>query len=106
MSNPEPPTVRGSSNSARIPASLTSRHNPREGEPAVTNSTRKPAAIRGSRYVNLRIPSKTLIPAGPARVARNRHIDPIDLSYVSAPSPHLFKESVSVTRPVETGCSE
>ena len=52
MSNPEPPTVRGSSNSARIPASLTSRHNPRKGEPAVTKSTWKPAAIRGSRYTN------------------------------------------------------
>jgi hypothetical protein len=106
MSNPELPTVSGSSNSARIPASLTSRHNPRKGEPVVTKSTRKPAAIRGSRYVNLRIPSKALIPAGPARMARNRHINPIDPSYVSAWSLRLFKESTSATSASETRCSE
>jgi hypothetical protein len=95
MSNPEPPTVRGSSNSARIPASLTSRHNPRKGEPAVTKSTWNPAAIRGSRYTNLRIPCKALISAGPARVMRNQHTNPIDPSYLSARTPHLFKESTS-----------
>jgi hypothetical protein len=95
MSNPEPPTVRGSSNSARIPASLTSRHNPRKGEPTVTKSTWNPAAIRGSRYTNLRMPSKTLIPAGLMRVAQNRHTNPIDLLYVSARRPHLFKQLAS-----------
>jgi hypothetical protein len=106
MSSPEPPTVRGSLNSARIPASLTSRHNPRKGEPVVTNSTRKPAVMRGSRYVNLRIRLKALIPPSSAQVARNRHIDPIDASYVSARSPHLFKESASDTWAGDTGGSE
>jgi hypothetical protein len=43
MSNPELPTVRGSSNSARMPASLTSRQNPAIGEPRYENP-------RGSRW--------------------------------------------------------
>jgi hypothetical protein len=95
MSKPEPPTVRGSSNSARIPASLTSRHNPRKGESAVTKSTWNPAAIRGSRNTNLRILGKALTPAVPPLVSRNRHTNPINASYLSAQSPQLFKKSTS-----------
>ena len=95
MSNPVSPTMMGSSNSARIPASLTSRHNPRKGEPPAKKSTWKPVVMRGSRYTNLRILSKSLISVGPARLARDRHANPIGLSYLSARNPHLFKGSSS-----------
>jgi hypothetical protein len=95
MSSPESPTVSGLSNWARIPASLTSRHNPLMGEPAVTKSTWMPTAIRGSRYTNLRILCKALVPAGPTRVLLNRHTTTNDPLYVSAQSGYLFKESTS-----------
>src|ERR1700722_12747562 len=99
MSNPESPTVRGSSNSARMPASLTSRHNPRQGKPPGANSTWKPVVMRGSRYTNLRILSKSLIPVGPARLGHDPYANSIYSWYVSAQNPHLLKQSISNQRP-------
>jgi hypothetical protein len=91
MSNPEPPTMRGSSNSARMPASLTSLHSPRKGAPPATKSTWKPVAMRGSRYTNLRILSKSPLPVGPPQ-ERGERLSQFDLSYVSARNPDFFKE--------------
>src|ERR1700733_6553517 len=99
MSNPESPTVRGSSNSARIPVSLTSRQNPRKGEPPAIKFTGKPVVVRGSRYTNLRILSKSLIPVSPAQAEQDRHANPGNPSYVSARCRHPFKESTSARYP-------
>ena len=74
MSNPELPIVIGSSNSARMPASLTSLQKPRNCGPPLENSTWKPVFMRGSRYTNVRMMSTALIP-GP--------------SYLSAANPIL-----------------
>ena len=79
MSSPELPTVIRSSNSARMPASLTSLQRPRNCGPPLENSTWKPVFMRGSRYTNVRMMSTALIP-GP--------------SYLSAANPIL-----SVSRP-------
>jgi len=62
MSNPELPTVIGSSNSARMPASLTSLQKPQNCGPPHENSTWKPVFMRGSRYTNVRMLSTSLIP--------------------------------------------
>jgi DNA-binding response OmpR family regulator len=62
MSSPELPTVIGSSNSARMPASLTSLQKPRNCGPPLENSTWKPVLMRGSRYTNVRMMSTALIP--------------------------------------------
>ena len=92
MSSPESPTMRGSSNSARMPVSLTSRHMPIESESAATKSTWKPVVTRGSRKTNLRILSKFLISVRPARLTWERHANPIDLWDVSAQLSVFFKE--------------
>jgi hypothetical protein len=85
MSNPELPTSMRSSNSARMPASLTSLHNPRQGWPPLAKSTVKPVVMRGSRYTNLRMASKSLVPVGPLRLRPgDEHVGEIGLSYLSA----------------------
>jgi hypothetical protein len=88
MSSPELPTSMRLSNSARMPASLTSRHNPRNGWPPVANSTVKPVVMRGSRYTNLRMSSKPLVPVGPLRLwPGDEHADEMGLLYLSARRP-------------------
>ena len=59
--------------------------------------TWKPVLVRGSRYTNLRILSKSLIPVSPAWAERDRHANPIDPSYLSARSPYLFKAMSGVS---------
>jgi DNA-binding response OmpR family regulator len=71
MSNPELPTAIGSSNSARMPASLTSLQKPRYGGPPLENSTRKPVLMRGSRYTNVRMGSTNVIPGSSYLSAAN-----------------------------------
>lgn len=71
MSNPELPTVIGSSNSARMPASLTSLQKPQNCGPPVENSTWKPVFMRGSRYTNVRMLSTSLIPGPKSLSAAN-----------------------------------
>ncbi len=78
MSNPESPVESGSSNSARMPVSLTSLHNPLNGGPVAINVTLNPVLVRGSRYTNLRILSKSLISVGPVRAQKSiRPVIPI-----------------------------
>lgn len=85
MSNPESPTTMGSSNSARMPASLTSLHNPWKAGPPVTKSTLNPVVMRGSRYTNLRMLSRSLIALRPSCVVRrDKHAGELDPSYLSA----------------------
>ena len=103
MSRPESPTIKGSSNSARIPASLTSLHNPWNAGAPITKSTLKPVVMRGSRYTNLRMLSNSLIPVGPSRLKRrDKYVGEIDPLYLSARNPavsvrrlDLFKDSKS-----------
>jgi hypothetical protein len=127
MSKPELPTSMRSSNSARMPASLTSLHDPRQGLPPLTKSTVKPVVRRGSRYTNLRMASKSLVPVGPrCSWLGDEHAGEMGLSYLSARTPIVSMRStkslatgrpsqlrlypiignVTVTSMIDTGCSE
>jgi hypothetical protein len=103
MSNPESPTTMGSSNSARMPASLTSLHNPWKAGPPVTKSTLNPVAMRGSRYTNLRMLSRSLIAVRPSCVVRrDKHAGELDPLYLSARNPVFSIHRLNLRQNVES----
>jgi hypothetical protein len=68
--------------------------------PAAIKSTLKPVVVRGSRYTNLRILSKSLVSAGPAQAIQVRYANPGNPSYLSARNRHPFKESTPPRYPL------